>query len=69
MRLKVGANSLQMPQHLQRKGDGIYPCLANGNKELLRSCDTERLRNTSFALVMMRSSSIATLKGKLDSGC
>ena len=45
MRLKVGANPLQMPQHLQRNGDAIYPCLVNGNKELLKSHDTEKLRH------------------------
>lgn len=69
MRLKVDVNPLQMPQYPQRKGDAIYPWLVNRNKELLRSWDTEKLRDTSFALVMLRSSFTFILKGKLDCGC
>lgn len=67
--MKVGANPLQMPLHLQRKGDALYPCLGNGNKELLRSCDTKNLRHTSFALVMLRNSFTFTLKGQLGGSC
>lgn len=49
MRLKAGANPSQVPQHLQRKGEVIHPCGANGKKELLRSCDPEKLRHVIVA--------------------
>lgn len=59
---------MQMRQHLQKNRDAIYHCVVNGTKELLRCRDTEKLRETSFALVMLRGSFTFILKGKLYGG-